>query len=493
MSRYFDLKAWVCVSEDFDIVRLTKEILYSFTLETCHDNNNLESLQGKLQEKLSGKKFLLILDDVWNENYEFWTELRKPFESGALGSQIVVTTRNDGVSSTMRTTPAHKLRELSRDACLRVFTHHALEATDFSEYPELEEFGQKIVDRCKGAPLAAKVLGGLLRTKRDHYEWEHVLYSKIWDIPQEKSSIFCILKLSYNYIPSHLKRCFAYCSLFPKDYEYEEKELVLLWMAEGLVQETKGRKPMEDLGCEYFHDLFKRSFFQQSSSDKSLFVMHDLMNELAQWAARDLCYSLEDQLGGSKQSEISTKVRHFSYIKNLNDCIQKFDDLLKDMHLRTFLLLPSSRLSNLTNSVAKFLLPQLRCLRVLSLSGYEIIELPSSISDLKHLRYLNLSYTKIKSLPESTNSLYNLQTLILKSCSSLTKFPKKIENLVNLRHLNITNANSIREMPAGIAKLKSLRHFALRICMNGKIGFLAKLRVKNSLVCVSFLFLTVPN
>ena len=84
VSRYFDLKAWVCVSEDFDIVRLTKEILYSITLETCHDNNNLESLQGKLQEKLSGKKFLLILDDVCNENYEFWTELRKPFESGAL-------------------------------------------------------------------------------------------------------------------------------------------------------------------------------------------------------------------------------------------------------------------------------------------------------------------------------------------------------------------------------------------------------------------------
>ena len=191
VSSYFDLKAWVCVSGDFDIVRLTKEILHSVdTSESCHDNNNLESLQGKLEEKLSGKKFLLILDDVWNENYEFWTELRKPFDSGAQRSKIVVTTRNDGVSSIMRTTPPYKLRELSRDACLRVFTHHALEKTDFSEYPELEEFGQKIVDRCKGAPLAAKALGGLLRTKRDHYEWEHVLYSKIWDIPQEKSSIF---------------------------------------------------------------------------------------------------------------------------------------------------------------------------------------------------------------------------------------------------------------------------------------------------------------
>ena len=137
-------------------------------------------------------------------------------------------------------------------------------STDFSEYPELEEFGQKIVDRCKGAPLAAKALGGLLRNKYDPYEWEDVLDSEIWDIPEDKSSIFSVLKLSYHYLPSHLKRCFAYCSLFPKDNEFEEKELVLLWMAEGLVQETKGKKLMEDLGGDYFRDLLNRSFFQQS-------------------------------------------------------------------------------------------------------------------------------------------------------------------------------------------------------------------------------------
>ncbi|XP_030967754.1 putative disease resistance RPP13-like protein 1 isoform X1 [Quercus lobata] len=322
VSRHFQLKAWVCVSEDFDNLRLTKEILHS-TSESCHDNNNLDSLQGKLKNTLSGKKFLLILDDVWNENYELWTELCKPFEFGAQGSKIVVTTRNDDVSSIMGTTPPYKLKELSRDACLRVFTHHALDATDFSEYPELKKYGQEIVDRCKGAPLAAKALGGLLRSKHDPCEWEDVLNSKIWDIPEDKSSIFSVLRLSYNYLPSHLKRCFAYCSLFPKDYEFQERELVLLWMAEGLIQETKAKKPMEDLGGDYFRDLLNRSFFQQSSSYESLsffqqsssyeslFVMHDLMNDLAMWAAGDLCCRLEDQLGGSKQFEISTKVRHF--------------------------------------------------------------------------------------------------------------------------------------------------------------------------------------
>ncbi|KAF3952042.1 hypothetical protein CMV_022358, partial [Castanea mollissima] len=306
-----------------------------------------------------------------------------------------------------------------------------------------------------GSPLAAKVLGGLLRDKHDHDQWKDVLDSKIWDIPEEKSSIFSILKLSYQYLPSHLKRCFAYCSLFPKDYEFEEKELVLLWIAEGFFQERKGNKPMEDHGDECFRDLLRRSFFQRSSNNESVFVMHDLINDLAQWAARGLCYRLENIL--DKQFEISTKVRHFSYIRSYYEGMKKFEDFPKDMHLRTFLPLPIKKRGYLTNYIPNCWLPQLRCLRVLSLCGYEIVELPSSIGDLKHLRYLNLSNTRITSLPESTTSLYNLQTLLLKGCNRLIKLPEKIGNLLNLRHLDITDVDLIREMPAGIKELKSLQ------------------------------------
>ena len=110
---------------------------------------------------------------------------------------------------------------MSNNACWRIFTQHALGATNFTKHPELEEIGRKILYRCKGSPLAAKVLGGLLRTTNDHDEWKNVLHSKIWDIPEEKSNILSILKLSYKYLPSYLKRCFAYCSLFPKDYKFE--------------------------------------------------------------------------------------------------------------------------------------------------------------------------------------------------------------------------------------------------------------------------------
>ncbi|KAM3684170.1 hypothetical protein ACJW31_11G023100 [Castanea mollissima] len=486
VSSYFDLKAWVCVSEDFDIVRVSKEILKSITSEHCNDGDDLNSIQVKLKEKLNGKKFLVILDDVWNEDYNSWTQLCCPFEFGALGSKIIVTTRSHEVSKIMETTSPYKLRELSNDACRRLFLQHALGSTDFVAHPELEEIGREILDLCKGSPLAAKVLGGALRTKRNPNEWKNVLNSKIW----EKKGIISVLELSYQYLPSHLKRCFAYCSLFPKDYEFEENELVLLWMAEGLVQETERNQSMEVLGAEYFHDLLMRSFFQQSSNNGSLFVMHDLISDLAEWAARGLCYRMEVTLSTNKQSKVSAKVRHFSYIRRYFDGIKKFENFPKNMHLRTFLPLPINSLGYLTNYVPTCLLPQLRCLRVLSLRGYNIIELPSSISDLKHLRYLNLSNTRIRSLPESTSSLYNLQTLMLKGCHKLTKLPEKIMDLVNLRYLDITSANLIREMPVGIEKLKNLHtlsNFIVGKDNGSKIGDLMNLEFLQGRLCISSL------
>ena len=303
------------------------------------------------------------MDDVWNENYNNWTVLQRPFEFGALGSKVVVTTRNDGVSSLMGTTPSYKLKELSPNACLHVFTQHALGATDFSEHLELQEIGQKIIEMCKGLPLVAKELGGHLRTKHNHDQWKHVLYSNIRDIPEEKSAIIPTLRLSYQYLPSQLKRCFAYCSIFPKAYEFEERELVLLWMAEGLLQETEGNKQMEDLGSEYFLDLLGRQFFQQSSNHASRFVMHDLVNDLAQWAAGDVCYRLDDKLNANNQSKIPTKVRYFSYIPCFCDGIKRFEDFHEGMSLRTFLPLPERKVCYLPNHVSYHMLPQLKCFK----------------------------------------------------------------------------------------------------------------------------------
>ncbi|XP_062174887.1 putative disease resistance RPP13-like protein 1 [Alnus glutinosa] len=458
VQSFFELKAWACVSEDFDAVRVTKAIIKSATAESC-DETDLNLLQVQVKEKLKGKRFLVVLDDMWNESYHDWTILCAPFLAGAPGSRIVITTRNQRVSSMMSTIPAYCLKVLSNDACLSIFTQHALGTSNFSAHPNLKDIGEKIVEKCKGLPLAAKTLGGLLRTTLDRYEWEGILKSKIWDIPEERSRIVPALMLSYHHLPSHLKRCFAYCSILPKDYEFEEEQVVLLWMAEGLIQPPKGNKQMKDLGSQYFCDLLSRSFFQHSSMKKSKFLMHDLINDLAQWVAGDICFKMEDRIEGINKGKISKRVRHLSYLGDYFDGAKKFEVFSELTCLRTFmpLMLPNMGMCYLTHDVPFKLLSKLPCLRVLSFSGYRIVELPDSIGDLKHLRYLDLSYTQIRGLPESITTLCTLQTLILERCSYLVELPSNFGNLVNLRHFNILNAYKLEGMPPQIGKLTSLQ------------------------------------
>ncbi|KAB1214420.1 putative disease resistance RPP13-like protein 1 [Morella rubra] len=457
VEKFFELKAWACVSEDFDVAKVTKTILESHTSENF-DGKDLNWLQKNLKEKLQGKRFLVVLDDLWNEKYDKWTVLLTPFAAGAPGSTIIITTRNQAVSSMVRTTNiAHHLLPLPDESCLSILILHALGTRDFSAHPHLETVGGEIARKCKGLPLAVKTVGGLLRNAQDRDEWEEVLKSNIWDIPPEKSEIVPALMLSYHHLPSELKRCFAYCSILPKDYEFAKEELVLLWMAEGFIQPREKEKQMEELGREYFQNLVSRSFFQQSTS-KSRYLMHDLINDLAQYVAGDTCFRMEDRIYGTKEGNVPRKARHSSYFGGPYDGAKKFEAISHCTCLRTFLplMLPFQGHCYLTCDVPLQLLPKLRCLRVLSLRRYYITKISDSIGELKQLRYLDLSYTTITGMPESTTTLYNLQTLLLEECRKLVKLPSTFANLVNLRHFNVLGANSLEGLPLQIGKLTCL-------------------------------------
>ncbi|CAL5382497.1 unnamed protein product [Camellia sinensis] len=458
VKKHFDLKAWVCVSDEFDIMKMTKAIYDSVTSETC-SFNNLDQAQVQLKQALVGKKFLIVLDDVWNKKYNDWNDLSSPFNDGAQGSKVVVTTRSRDVARMMATVELHDVEILSDEDCWSLFAQHAFENRSIDANPNLVSIGKKIVAKCKGLPLAAKTLSGLLRCKEQDEEWVDLLCSKIWDLSHEESDILPALRLSYHHLPLHLKQCFAYCSIIPSDYEFEEEEIVLLWMAEGFIMQ-KREKQMEDVGSEYFRELLSRSFFQPSSTGKdSKFVMHDLINDLAHVVARDTCFRLDDKLKYQAQYRNLKKARHSSYMQEDYEGMKKFEIFDKAMHLRTFLPFGSKHIWNcyLARNVPLNLFTKLRRLRVLNMSRYCITKVPNSVGDLKHLRYLNLSHTSIEKLPESLGSLYNLQTLMLRECTKLKKLPTDLGNLIDLRHLDTTNAHSLKEMPLGIGKLVSLQ------------------------------------
>ncbi|XVF83320.1 hypothetical protein PTKIN_Ptkin16aG0477500 [Pterospermum kingtungense] len=456
VEEWFDLKAWVCVSEEFNAFRVTKTILEEIT-STCDGSENLNQLQLKLKEKLSGKKFLFVLDDAWHKSYADWDKLKTPFTSGAKNSKIIVTTREDSVASLVRTVPTScHLDVLSDEHCWELFAKHAFVNTSPSMHPQLKEIGEAIVKRCKGLPLAAKALGGLLRCQLDADEWKKVLESNLWDITDD---ILPPLRLSYYYLPSHLKRCFAYCSLFPKDYEFQKEELIRLWMAEGFLQFSKENGNAEEQGDKYLKELMSRSFFQQSGRVTACFVMHDLISDLAKCVAGELFVTLE--IGSS--CKITEKTRHLSNIQEKYDVSKKFDTLSKAKSLRTFLTIESSEWkpdSYIANMVMDELVARLRCVRVLVLVNYvNIKELPEEIGNLKHLRCVNLSRTRIRRLPNSFSTLYYLQTLILFRCSELVELPKDMRRLINMHYLDVRGTR-LAMIPKGMGELKNLRMLA---------------------------------
>ncbi|XP_065622334.1 putative disease resistance RPP13-like protein 1 [Quercus suber] len=253
----FNVRAWVCVSQEFDVLRITKTILEAVTSSTG-DADDLDLLQVRLNKSLVGRKFLFVLDDIWNENYLDWEVLRTPFKSGANGSKLILTTRNESVASIACTVPTYHLKHLTDEDCWLLFAKHAFANGESKEHPELELIGKKIVNKCKGLPLAAKTLGGLLCSKLDSKEWLRISESNIWSFSDCKSNILPTFILSYHYLPSHLKPCFAYCSIFPKNYKFKKEELVLLWMVEDFLPK---RENLEAVGIEYFYDLVSRSFF----------------------------------------------------------------------------------------------------------------------------------------------------------------------------------------------------------------------------------------
>ncbi|XP_057963164.1 putative disease resistance RPP13-like protein 1 [Malania oleifera] len=467
--RHFQLRVWVCVSQPFDVVRVTNTIFQSVTRKRF-DLHDLNLLQVSLKAALAGKKFLLVLDDVWDKRNNDWDLLWCPLRAGAWGSKIIVTTRNQYVAASMGTVPAHHLTCLPSEDCWSLFKMEAFENKNIDAHHNLEAIGREIVKQCDGLPLAVKRLGVLLSSRAEEDEWKDILSRKIWDLPDDERDILHTLRLSYDHLPVHLKQCFAYCSIFPKHYEFVKDSLVLLWLSEGFLLQPKGNKRLEDVGGDYFNDLVSMSFFLPSSNHKSHFVMHELMKDLAQYVSGDLCFRLEDKLEVCIPHKNFENAHHSSYIRGKRDMSTKFEAFQRLECLRTFLPLdPVGEIgvSYLPNQVPCDLLPRLKFLRVLSFNGYRITKLPDSIGNLKHLRYLNLSHTAINMLPASVSTLCNLETLLLLQCRALVRLPMNMGNLTNLRHLCISETK-LKEMPLQMCRLTNLQ--TLSNFMVGKNG-----------------------
>ncbi|CAO2202871.1 unnamed protein product [Urochloa humidicola] len=447
VQKHFELCKWVCVSDDFDVFVIANKICNS-------SEKNLEEAQKKLQEELKGKRYLIVLDDVWNEDAHKWEKLKASLQLGANGCVVLTTTRKKRVAEIMGDkVEAHHIERLDNE-----FIKQIIVAKAFTQErkQELVDLVDSVVERCAGSPLAANALGSVLRGKISSEEWNAVLSKSI--AHNKEDQILPILKLSYDDLPSHMKQCFAFCAVFPKDYEIRVEKLIQLWMANGFIPEQKDVR-FETTGKQIFNELFSRSFFQEVKEDKkerdedvywycsrTTCKIHDLMHDVALSVMGKEVATITEK---PKQSEfLQNTCRHLwlSCYKSevfLNDSLKiispDIQTLLCDWYLQSSL-----------QHLAKY-----SSLRALKLRQEKTFLLKPK--QLPHLRYLDVSYSDIEAFPEDISILYNLHTLNVAGCEKLSKLPKGIKYMTALRHLYTHGCKNLKCMPQEVGQLTSLQ------------------------------------
>ncbi|CAI0441484.1 unnamed protein product [Linum tenue] len=473
VSTCFQLKIWICVSDNFDQALLVRKMLESINQDKVEDLD-LDILKGKLKKEMDNKRFLLVLDDVWNHgdykgNWDslmsFWLQV------GAMGSKIIATTRLADVANHFATKgiKPHKLKGLSESESWFLFEQIAFKG-EVEGGERFVDIGKEVMRKCVGVPLAIRVIASALSSKSNIVDWEAVRDKQAMFDGDDERKILGTLRLSYDNLPSELKPCFVYCSLFPKDSEIDVKLLVQIWMGQGFINSNRSSSALFEVGVEYFKSLLSRFFFQEPESDRWGNVteckMHDLMHDVALEIAgvEIMALKASDSMEASVDSD---RLRHisFDFERKLTQTWKAQDALANATKLRTFLPINTlySGIDGIEEQNCEMIFSNNTRLRVLSLDSAKLESVPRSIHKLTHLRYLNLARNPMKVLPDEITVLVNLQVLILDSCENLKQLPRDIGKLTDLEFLSLVGCSSLKGLPLGIGRLTRLRELSIFI------------------------------
>ncbi|KAL0385153.1 UNVERIFIED_CONTAM: putative late blight resistance proteinR1B-12 [Sesamum radiatum] len=433
---YFDVRAWIVVSQDYHVQEMFTSLVES-TREACGElhQKSVEELAERLYKNLKGRRYLIVMDDVWD--IKVWDDVRRFFPDDNNGSRIILTTRQSEVAiyANFRS-PIHHMRLLSSDA-----SWDLLRESVFGQKacpPELEKTGRKIAQNCKGLPLAIVVIGGLLSKDFKQEAWERIAKDVSSIIIRNNSDQFLeILYLSYTSLPYHLKACFLYMGVFPEDYEIFATQLIKLWIAEGFVKPLNTPKSIEAMAEDYLRDLVDRSLIQIRRRNHyggiKTIIIHDMLRELCLKKAQDEKFL---QILNS-HTHVFPQGRNIPRRVSIHSNISLHPTKVHDSYVRSLLYFCYRDSSNHLLSFAT----GLRLLRVLDALTRTFKDFPIGIVELVHLRYLAFRYRGKRKLPASICRLWNLQTLIVykEDVTSDLRYtfclPISIWKMPQLRHL----------------------------------------------------------
>jgi disease resistance protein RPM1 len=478
IKRMFICRAWISVSQSYRVKDLLKRIVLQLMAKNENipdgiDTMDCVNLVELLQRYLQGRRYLIVLDDVWSRGS--WPLLDNAFIKNNNGSRIVVTTRIQAVASLADPNREMKLSFLPKEEAWTLFCRKAFSRLEDRSCPlNLKICAERIVDKCQGLPLALVALGSLLSYKdMDELEWE-LFYSQLrWQLSNnpELSWFASVLNLSYNDLPSYLKNCFLYCGLFPEDYQIERKRLIRLWIAEGFVEHRGPEMTLSDIASCYLKELVDRSLLQVVKRNEygrpKRFQMHDLMRDIS------LTISKKEKFASTWDCPISGSICDGSRRVSVQTDSNLMQIARSSAQLRSIVVFVQEE----SVSWFRFCYPCFRLLRVLCLRHCHVQHVPDNVSNLFNLHYLDLGYKKLKEIPRFIGKLSNLQILYLKG--QILEFPSDITMLKKLQHLLIDVGrfgSSASNKICHLELLQTLKNIEANNFVVKKLGCLTRMR-----------------
>ncbi|KAH0757034.1 hypothetical protein KY290_020527 [Solanum tuberosum] len=441
----FPTRAWICVSQEYNPMDLLKAIIKSIQGCTKETLDLLEKmaetdLENHLRDLLKGRKYLVVVDDVWKR--EAWKSLKRAFPDSKNGSRVIITTRQGDVAERADDRGfVHKLRFLSQEESWDLFCRKLVDVQ--AMVPAMESLAKDMVEKCRGLPLAIVVLSGLLSHRWGLDKWQNVKDCLWKDIEEDSIEISYILSLSFNDLSAALKKCFLYFGVFPEDRVIDADDIMRLWMAEGFII-PRGEERMEDVAEGFLNELIRRSLVQVVETNWEKVTkckVHDLLHDLAIQKALEV--SFFDIYDPRKNLKSTSCIRHAIHSEG-ERCLSSLD--LSNLKLRSIMSFDQD-FCNVLQHIHVF---QHIYVLYLHIDYGEVI--PDAIGSLYHLKLLSLR--GVRNIPSSIGNLKNLQTLVvINSNRRFCQLPPETADLINLRHLVAPYSIPL----AGISKLTSLQ------------------------------------
>ncbi|KAJ4767628.1 Disease resistance family protein [Rhynchospora pubera] len=284
VMRKFDLRIWVAISQKFNLVNTLIKLVEAIqgSVNPSNQGQQEEYFHRELYKSLLGKKYLVVLDDVWTTN--LWIQIKEAFPDTKNGSRVLMTTRSlDVAKSVDSPLEPYKLSYLKEGPSLNLLLKKAFPyQVPNKSYPNnLFDLAKEFVKKCGGLPLALVVLGGLLSKQQpNEHSWRKVVQKMNWRADASK-----VLAWSYDDLSLALKSCFMYFSLFPEDYEIDARALIRMWVAEGFIPHDENGVESEDIAENFLEDLVQRCMVQVSQRACNGSIkhchMHDLLHDIA--------------------------------------------------------------------------------------------------------------------------------------------------------------------------------------------------------------------